>query len=66
MEGERSRVMRQSVPKQHDKKSGDHEEEKGSGALKEEIGVWSSQGGERDKFFPPIFLSFSHIRCFFL
>ena len=38
----------------------------GSGALKEEIGVWSSQGGERDKFFPPIFLSFSHIRCFFL
>ena len=52
MEGERSRVMRQSVPKQRDKKSGDHEEEKGSGALKEEIGVWNSQGGRKDTFFP--------------
>ena len=29
----------------------------GSGTLKEEIGVWSSQGGEKDKLFFPAFLS---------
>ena len=27
----------------------------GSGALKEEIGVWSSQGGERNTFFFPLY-----------
>ena len=47
--------MRESVPRQVDKKSGVPEEEgEGSGALEEEIGVWNSQGGKRDKclFFP--------------
>ena len=42
---------------------------KGSGAFKEKIGVWNSQGGGKDKhlFFPPsTFLSLSHIKCFFI
>ena len=40
---------------------------KGSGALKEEKGVWNSQGGGKDKylFFPSTFLSLSHIKRFF-
>ena len=39
---------------------------KGSGALKEEIGVWNSQGGGKDKhLFFSTFLSLSHIKCFF-
>ena len=45
--------MRESVPRQVDKKSR-VPEEKGSGALEVEIGVWNSQGGGKDKhlFFP--------------
>ena len=39
----------------------------GSGALEEEIGVWKSQGGRKDKglFFSSTFLSLSHIKHFF-
>ena len=37
----------------------------GSGALKEEREVWSSQGGEKDKLFFPYILSLSHIKRFF-
>ena len=37
------------------------------GALKEEIGVWNSQGGGKDnRPFPPTFLSISHLNRFFL
>ena len=41
---------------------------KGSGALKEEKGVWNSQGGGKDKhlFFFSTFLSLSDINGFFL
>ena len=39
----------------------------GSGVLKEEIGVWNSQGGGKDKsFLSSTFLSLSNIKCFFL
>ena len=34
-----------------DKKLGSARRREGSGALEEEIGVWSSQGGEKDKLF---------------
>ena len=46
--------MRESIPRQVDKKFRFPEEERGSGALEEEIGVWNSQGGGKDKhiFFP--------------
>ena len=43
--------MRESIPRQVDKKSGVPEGRKGSGALKEEIRVWNSQGGRKDKLF---------------
>ena len=48
-------IMRQSIPRQIDKKSG------------EERGVWNSQGGGKDKhlFFFSAFLSLSHIKHFF-
>ena len=57
--------VRESVPRQVDKKSGvpeeeeekkkEEEEEEGvSGALKEKIGVWNSQGGKDKHFFPYI------------
>jgi len=36
--------LRESIPRQVVKKSGIPEEEKGVWALKEEIGVWNSQG----------------------
>ena len=37
-----------------------------SGVLEEEIGVWGSQGGGKDNyFFPPTFLSLSHMKLFF-
>ena len=51
--------MRESIPRQVDKKSGVPEEERG---------VWNSQGGGKDKLFfsPSIFLSLSHIKRFFL
>ena len=41
---------------------------KGSGALEEEIGVWNSQGGAKDKqlFFSSTFLSLSNKTFFFL
>ena len=43
-------IMRESVPRQVDKKSGVPKEEKrGSGALEVEIEVWNSQGGGKDK-----------------
>ena len=50
--------VRESVPRQVDKKSG---------VPKEERGVWDSQGGGKDKhlFFPSTFLSLSHIKLFF-
>ena len=42
---------------------------KGPGALEEEIAVWNSQGGGKDKglffFSPSTFLSLSHIKLFF-
>ena len=66
--------MRESIPRQADRKSRVSEEERwlwggageggssGSGTLKEEIGVWNSQGGGKDKRpFPPAFLSISHL-----
>ena len=40
--------MRESIPRQVDKKSR-VPEEKGSEALEVEIGVWNSQGGGKDK-----------------
>ena len=50
--------MRESVPRQVDKKSRVPEEEReGSGALEEEIRVWNFQGGKKGKclfFFPYI------------
>jgi len=42
-------LLKESVPMQVDKKSRVSEEERGSGALKEEIGVWNFQGGGKDK-----------------
>ena len=42
--------MRESIPRQVDKKSKVPKEEKrGSGALEGEIEVWNSQGGRKDK-----------------
>ena len=39
---------------------------KGSGVLKEEIGVWNSPEGGKDKlFFPSTFLNLSHIKRLF-
>ena len=49
--GLQSMKLRQSITRQVDKKSRVPEEEKGSGALKEEIRVWKSQGREKDKHF---------------
>jgi len=43
--------MRQSIPRQVIKKSRFSKEKKGVWALKEEIGIWNSQGGEKDKCF---------------
>ena len=45
--------MRELVPRQVDKKSR-VPEEKGSGALEVEIGVWNSQGGEKNKLLFPL------------
>ena len=43
--------MRESIPRQVDKKSRVPEEEReGSRALEKEIGVWNSQGGAKDKY----------------
>ena len=60
--------MRELVPRQVDKKPR-VPEEKGSGALEVEIGVWNSQGGGKDKhlFFFSASLSLSHIKlCLFV
>ena len=43
-------MIRESITRQVDKKSG---------VLEEERGGWSSQGGEKDKCPPPLFFSFS-------
>ena len=63
-------MLRESIPRQVDKKSRVPEEEREVWALKEEIGVWNSQGGGKDKclffFFSFTFLSLSHIKGFFL
>ena len=57
--------MSESIPRQVDKKSRVPEEEKGVWALKEDIGVWHSQGGKDKRFFPSMFLSPSSIKLFF-
>ena len=53
-------ILRESIPREVDKNSG---------ALKEEIRVWNSQGGGKDKifffFFISTFLPFSYIKHFF-
>ena len=50
--------MRESIPRQVDKKSGFPEEE---------TGVWNSQGGGKDKrlFFFSTLLNLSHLNLFF-
>ena len=52
-------ILRESIPRQVDKTSG---------IPREETRVWNSQGGGKDKhlFFTSVFLSLSHIKCFFL
>ena len=45
--------MRESIPRQIDKKSRVPKEEKGIWGLEAETGVWNSQGGEKDKLFSP-------------
>ena len=47
------RGMRESIPRQIDKKSRVPKEEKGIWGLEAETGVWNSQGGEKDKLFSP-------------
>ena len=42
--------MKESIPRQVDKKSGVPEEEKGVWGSQGGIGVWNSQGGVKDKF----------------
>ena len=58
--------MRQSIPRQVDKKSGFPEEEKGVWVLKEEIEVWNSQGGEKRTNFFSTFLSKDYITIMYL
>ena len=53
---EEYKLLRESIPRQVDKKSE---------VPKEEKGVWNSQG-EKDKHFFPTFLSLSHMKRFFL
>ena len=47
----RKKKMRESVPRQVEKKSRVSRKRKGPGVLEEEIGVWNSQGGGKDKHF---------------
>ena len=46
-------LLRESIPRQVDK-SGGPRGERGSGVLEEEIGVWNSQGGGKDKLIFPL------------
>ena len=46
----KSVILRESIPRHIDKKSGGPQGER-SGVLEEQIGVWSSQGGGKDKLF---------------
>ena len=46
-------MVRESIPRQIDKKSRVPKEEKGIWGLEAETGVWNSQGGEKDKLFSP-------------
>ena len=59
--------VRESIPRQVDKKSGSARGERGPEVLEKEIEVWNSQGGGKDKhlFFLSTFLSLSHIKLFF-
>ena len=43
--------MRESIPRQVDKKSGIPKEEKVIWAHEAEVGFWNSQGGGKDKLF---------------
>ena len=70
-------LLRKSISRQADKKSGSP---RGERVLKEEIGVWNSQGGGKDRrslflflyfislffFSLSTFLSLSHIKWFLL
>ena len=66
--------LKESVPRQVDKKSGVLRKTEGPETLEEEIGVWNSQGGGKDKrlflffFFSSAFLSLIHTKrfCFVL
>ena len=52
------RKVRESIPRQIDKKSRVPEEEKGVWALKKDTVVWNSQGGGKGKlFFFPLYVS---------
>ena len=50
-------LVRESIPRQVDKKP--RRRRKGSGALKEEIGVWNSQRGGKDKRFSFFYIHWS-------
>ena len=57
-----------SIPSRLIRSLGSPRRRKGSGSLEVEMGVWNSHGGGKDKhlfFFPPTFLSLSHIELFF-
>ena len=59
-------VLRESIPRQVDKKSRVPRRREKSEVLEEEIGIWNSQGGGKDKhLFFSTFLSLSYIKCFF-
>ena len=58
-----ARTLRESIPRQIDKKFRvPKKEERGLGLWKWRLGVWNSQEGEKDKrFFPSAFLSLSQL-----
>ena len=59
--------IRESIPRQVDKKFGVPEEEIGAWGSEEEIWVWNYQGEGKDKhLFFSTFLSLSNIKHFFL
>ena len=60
--------VRESIPRQVDKKSGSARGERGPEVLEKEIEVCNSQGGGKNKlffFFFSTFLSLNHIKRFF-